>query len=65
MWMVVFSYLMDEETVQQMIVCPVVVDAVMNTERDMRVESFTSIKDCLLKLYTVKSRCLGLDTSPF
>lgn len=56
---------MDEETVQQMIVCPVVMDAVVNTEGDMRVESFTNIKDYLLKLYTVKSRCLGLDKSSF
>lgn len=64
MWTVVFSCLMDEETVQQMIVCPVVMDTVMNTEGDMRVEFFTNFKD-LLKLYTVKSRCLGLDKSSF
>lgn len=60
-----FSYLMDEETVHQMIVCPLVVGAVMNTEGDMRVESFTNFKDYLLKLYTVKSRCLEPDISAF
>lgn len=43
-----FSFLMDEETVQQVIVCPVVIGGVMNAEGDMRVASFTNIKDCTL-----------------
>lgn len=61
MWIVVFYYLMDEETVQRIIVC-LVMDAVTNTEGDMRVASFTNIKDHLLQWYTVKSRCLQLGT---
>jgi len=33
-------------------------------KRDMRVESFTHIKDYLLKLYTVKNRCLDAQVDP-